>query len=63
MTSIKCVAEFEDGSKETFKVPEWDLRSGDHVLPIIAGERQREPMIFPQLKPGKIVRVYRESAD
>ena len=58
--TIKFVAEYEDGSKETFDVPRFDLRTGDHVVEIIAHERQREPIGFPRLKPGKIVRVYRE---
>jgi len=57
---IKILAEYEDGSTEPFDIYRYDLRTGDHVAPIIAGERQREPIGFPQLKAGKIARVYRD---
>jgi hypothetical protein len=46
--------------KEPFDMDDYDLRSGDLVARIIAGERQREPIGCPPLKPGKIVRVYRD---
>jgi hypothetical protein len=58
---IRFIAEYEDGSTELFDVYRSDLRTGDHVASIIAGERQREPIGFPRLKPGKIVRVYRDA--
>jgi hypothetical protein len=58
--TVRFVAEYEDGSKETFDVYRSDLRTGDHVARVIAGERQRESIGFPRLKPGNIVRVYRE---
>ena len=57
---IRFLAEYEDGSTEPFDVYKYDLRSGDFVARIIAGERQREPIGFPQLKSGKIARVYRD---
>jgi len=57
---IKFLAEYEDGSTEPFDIYRYDLRTGDHVAPIIAGERQRESIGFPQLKAGKIARVYRD---
>ena len=60
MGNVRFIAEYDDGSKELFDIPRTDLRSGDHVARIIAGERQREPIGFPRLKSGKIVRVYRE---
>jgi hypothetical protein len=57
---IRFIAEYDDGSKEPFEIYDTDLRSGDHVAPIVAGERQREPIGFPRLKDGKIARVYRD---
>ena len=57
---IRFIAEYEDGSTEPFDVYRSDLRTGDHLARIIAGERQREPIGFPSLKQGKIVRVYRD---
>jgi hypothetical protein len=59
---IRFIAEYDDGSKEPLDIDSYDLRSGDWVARIIAGERQREPIGFPQLKDGKIVRVYRDPA-
>jgi hypothetical protein len=61
--SIRFIAEYDEGSMEPFDVYRSDLRTGDHVVRIIAGERQREPMSEDiRLKPGKIVRVYRDPA-
>src|SRR5262249_9158977 len=39
---IRFIAEYEDGSTEPFDVYWSDLRTGDHVARIIAGERQRD---------------------
>lgn len=39
---IRFIAEYDDGSKEPFDISDTDLRNGDHVARIIAGERQRE---------------------
>jgi hypothetical protein len=60
---IRFIAEYDDGSREPLDIDSYDLRSGDWVARIIAGERQREPIAFPQLKDGKIVRVYRDVED
>jgi hypothetical protein len=38
----------------------YDLRSGDWVAGIIAGERQRELICFPPQKASRIVTVYRD---
>ena len=54
--SIAFVAEYEDGSTDYFRVDRSTLRSGDHVARLVAGEWQRGG----RLKPGKIVRVYRD---
>jgi len=72
MNAVRFIAEYEDGSKEPFDIPRADLRSGDHVAKIIAGERQHperwafileksflEGGLIYRLKPGKILRVYR----
>jgi hypothetical protein len=45
-----------------YDIYDTDLRTGDHVARIIAGERQREPIGFPQLKAGNTVLVYRDPA-
>jgi hypothetical protein len=67
MSFVRFIAEYEDGSKECFDIPRADLRTGDHVARIIAGERQRAQGTPPswegfayQLKPGKIRCVYRD---
>ena len=59
---IRFIAEYDDGSKEPLDIDSYDLRTGDWVARIIAGERQLGPIGFPQLKAGKIVRVYRDPA-
>jgi hypothetical protein len=41
MKTVRFIAEYDDGSKEPFDIPRTDLRNGDHVAKIIAGERQR----------------------
>jgi len=53
---IAFLAEYDDGSKSTFVIDRWTLERGDHVASIIARERQEAA----QLKPGKIVLVYRQ---
>jgi hypothetical protein len=55
---VVFIAEYEDGSQESFTIDQWALRTGDHVASIVAGERQREG----SLKAGKIGRVYRDPA-
>jgi len=57
---IRFIAEYDDGSKEPLDIDSYDLRTGDWVAKIIAHERQGEPISFPQLKAGKIVRAYRD---
>src|SRR6516165_4300370 len=57
---IRVIAEYADRSTEPFDVPQWDLRTGDWVAKIIVRERQRDSLLYPRLKPGKIVRVYRD---
>jgi hypothetical protein len=54
--SIAFIAEYDDGSEDYFRVDRWTLRSGDYIARIVAGEWQRGG----RLKPGKIVRVYRD---
>jgi hypothetical protein len=54
------MTDIDDGSTRPFDVPSYDLRTGDWVACIIARKRQREPLIHPRLKPGQIVRVYRD---
>jgi hypothetical protein len=54
--SIAFVAEYDDGSKDYFRVPRSALERGDHIARIIAGEWQRGG----RLKLGNIVRVYRD---
>jgi len=58
---IRFIAEYEDGSTEPFDVYRYDLRSGDFVARIVAGERQRDPIEFRRLKAGRVVRVYRDA--
>jgi hypothetical protein len=60
MTDIRFLVEFADGTTEALDIPDCDLRTGDHYARAIAKERQREPIIYPRLKAGKIVRVYRD---
>jgi len=55
---IRFIAEYEDGSTEPFDVYRYDLRSGDFVARIVAGERQRDPIGF---RSGRVVRVYRDA--
>ncbi len=59
---VRFIAEYEDGSKDTFIIDCWALETGDHVAPIVARERQEEgrPPRGDSLKPGKIVKVYRD---
>ncbi len=57
---IRFIAEYADGSTDPFDIPLTDLREGDHVAGIIARERQREPLCWPRLKPGKIIGVHRD---
>ena len=57
---IRFIAQYQDGSRVPFDIPDADLRRGDYVATIIASERQREPIGFPNLPPGNIVRVYRD---
>jgi hypothetical protein len=45
---IRFIAEYDDGSTEAFDVRGVDLRSGDHIARIIAGERQRSPIGWPR---------------
>jgi hypothetical protein len=45
---IRFIAKHDDGSKEPFDIYDTDLRSGDHVARIIAGERQcASPSVLP----------------
>jgi hypothetical protein len=60
MTDIRFIVELEDGTVEPLDIPQHDLRSGDWVARIIARERQASLIGYPRLKPGKIVRVYRD---
>jgi hypothetical protein len=53
---IAFLAEYDDGSTSTFVIDRWTLERGDHVASIIARKRQEAA----QLKPGKIVLVYRQ---
>jgi hypothetical protein len=53
---IAFLAEYDDGSKFILVIDRWTLERGDHVASIIARERQDAA----QLKPGKIVSVYRQ---
>jgi hypothetical protein len=53
---IAFLAEYDDGSTSTFVIDRWTLEHGDHVASIIARKRQEAA----QLKPGKIVLVYRQ---
>ena len=52
--SIAFVAEYEDGSTDYFRVDRSTF--GDHVARLVAGEWQRGG----RLKPGRIVRVFRD---
>jgi hypothetical protein len=53
---IWCVVQYEDGGEPgQFSVSKYDLRSGDHVLRIIARERQQKG----ELRPGEIAAVKR----
>jgi hypothetical protein len=56
--SIAFIAEYEDGSEDYFRVHRHAIRQGpgDHVARMVAAEWQRGG----RLKPGKIVRVYRD---
>jgi hypothetical protein len=45
---------------EPLDIPQHDLRSGDWIARTIARERQTSPISYPRLKPGQIVRVYRD---
>ena len=54
--SVAFIAKYEDGSEDCFRVQRHDLSSGDHVARLIAGEWQRAG----RLKPGNIVRVFRD---
>jgi hypothetical protein len=60
MAEVKFIAEYEDGSKEPFDIPQADLRRGELVTEIVARERQTGPIGYPRLKSGVIVRVYRD---
>ena len=63
MRKIVFIAEYEDGSKERFDIDRFTLGRGDHVARVVAGELQREPIWKERrLKPGNIVRVYRDPA-
>jgi hypothetical protein len=53
---INFIAEYEDGTTERFRIDRSTLSQGDHVARTIARERQEAG----QLKPGKILKVYRE---
>jgi hypothetical protein len=57
---IRFLAVYDDGSKEPFDIDNRDLRRGDHVARVIARQRQRAE--YPRLKPGEIVKVYRDPA-
>jgi hypothetical protein len=52
---VRCIAAYEDGSEHAFSVPEADLRRGDYIIAILAGENQRGG----SLPPGKIKDAYR----
>jgi hypothetical protein len=54
--SIAFIAEYDDGSEDYFRVDRWTLRTGDYIARAVAGEWQRGG----RLKPGSIVRVYRD---
>jgi hypothetical protein len=57
---IRFIAEYEDGSKHFFAVPQWTLEQGlgrYSIARILAYEWQQDGY----LKPGKIARVYRDS--
>ncbi len=54
---ITFLAEYDDGTQEPFQIDQVTLRSGDHVAPTIAREKQQEGL----LKPGTICKVYREN--
>jgi hypothetical protein len=53
---VPFIAEYEDGSTGSFSVDRTTLRNGDEIALIVAGEKQRAG----HLKPGKIVRAYRD---
>jgi hypothetical protein len=59
---VRFIAEFDDGSKDVFAVAQSTLDQGgprgDYIARIVAGHWQRDGYI----KPGKIVRVYRDPA-
>jgi hypothetical protein len=55
---IAFTAEYEDGRTARLYVSQWDVRDGDDVVRVIAGDRQREG----SLPKGKIKRFKRESA-
>ena len=54
--SIAFIAEYEDGSEDYFRVDRWALRNGHDIARVVAGEWQRGGRV----KPGNIVRVYRD---
>ncbi len=57
--SVRYIAEFDDGSRDVFAVAQSKLDQGpnpDGIARIIAGQWQRDGYI----KPGKIVRVWRD---
>jgi hypothetical protein len=53
---VPFIAEYEDGSEGHFDIDLATLRSGDHIAPMVASEKQRDG----HLPPGKIVRVRRD---
>jgi hypothetical protein len=58
---VGFIAEYDDGSKDVFAVPQSTLDQGppegwNGIARIVAGEWQRDG----HLKPGNIVRVYRD---
>jgi hypothetical protein len=54
--SIAFIAEYEDGSEDYFRIDRYALSPGDHIAGIVAREWQKAG----RLRPGKIVRVYRD---
>ena len=54
---IAFTVEYEDGRTARLFVSQWDVRDGDDVVTVIAGDRQREG----SLPKGKIKRFKRES--
>ena len=53
---VRFRVSFEDGRTAYFNTPRDDLRTGDHVAPIIAREHQDKG----ELPPGKIIAVRRD---